>query len=271
MSSEPVSTHVSVSVTASGAAPTKPQAKWFHFRGRVLLVIPLALGLLAAIYVPRQMNQRRALLELKKLEGVVRTEPLALPLVAEWFGPEYATEIGEVYLINPALKDDDLRVLSGVGTLTKLELTTSPITDAGLSHLAGLTNLYTLHLAGTKVTDAGLVHLAGMKNLGILSLDGTGVTDAGMPQLAALPALERLFLNETQVGDAGLTEIAKLTGLKELCLNKTKISDAGLPQLAALTDLEILKVNETAVTVDGMMALQKQLPKCYIIRPGAGE
>jgi Leucine-rich repeat (LRR) protein len=43
--------------------------------------------------------------------------------------------------------------------LKHLELSDTPITDAGLKHLAKLSNLETLHLTGTSVTEAGVQRL----------------------------------------------------------------------------------------------------------------
>ena len=82
-------------------SPTQRPARWFHFRGRVLLVIPLAILVLALIYVPRQIAQHRALEALKQSKAVVRTQPIVVPGAAQLFGEEYAQEIVEVYLVEP--------------------------------------------------------------------------------------------------------------------------------------------------------------------------
>jgi Leucine-rich repeat (LRR) protein len=255
-------------------SPTEPAPatrRWFHFRWRTLLVIPLAIALLALIYGPRQVRQRQTVLALKERQAIVRTDPVAIPLLPELAGEEYAVEVSEVYWRGPDTTDDDLTILAGLDSLQKLELGMAAIGDAGLAHLADCRGLYTLHLADTKITDAGLVHLKKLKNLGVLSLDRTAVSDAGLPHLAALAALERLFLDGTRVSDAGLAQIGRLEGLRELSLNGTKISDEGLKGLYGLKRLELVKLNETAVTLAGMQALQKALPRCHILIPGANE
>lgn len=89
------------------------RVRWFHFRWRTLLVVPLALAVLAAFYVPRQHRQQRALAGLKQRQAIVRTDPLALPLAAELLGPEYTQEIIEVYLPGPRFGDSDLALLEG--------------------------------------------------------------------------------------------------------------------------------------------------------------
>ena len=252
-------------------APPHAGSRWFHFRWRTLLIIPLAILLLGLVYGPRQYRQRQAVEALTARKAIVRTDPVAIPLLPELAGEEYAVEVSEVYWRSPETTDADLAILSGLDSLQKLELGTAPITDAGLAHLTGCSGLYTLHLADTKVTDAGLASLTSLRNLGILSLDRTAVTDAGLMHLAALEKLERLFLDGTQLTDEGLKQIGRLKSLRELSLNGTGITDAGLKSLYGLERLELLKVNDTKVTRDGMLALHKALPRCQILIPGANE
>ena len=252
-------------------APTKSGSRWFHFRWRTLLVFPLAILVLGLVYGPRQYRQRQAVAALKARSAIVRTDPVAIPLLPELAGEDYAVEVSEVYWRGPNTTDADLAILSGLDSLQKLELGAAPITDAGLAHLAGCGGLYTLHLADTKVTDAGLSTLKQLPSLGVLSLDRTAITDAGLAHLAALGKLERLFLNETEVTDEGLKHLGQLKGLRELSLNGTNVTDAGMQSLHGLKRLELLKVNDTEVSKDGMLALHKALPRCQILIPGADE
>ena len=247
------------------AIPRGP--KWFHFRGRVLLVIPVALMVLAAIYVPRQVAQRRALVALKAINAPVRTQPLLVPGIAQLFGEEYAQEITDVYMRNPEVSDEDLHIVAGLRSLQKLELAGSNVTSAGIENLTGLLNLYTLHLADTKVTDEGLTHLARLRSLGILSLDNTPISDAGLMHVAKIPKLERLYLDGTGISDAGLAHLSGLVTLKELACVGTKITDAGLQHLRGLENLEVLKVYNTQVTRAALEELHTVLPKCMIWEP----
>jgi hypothetical protein len=236
--------------------------KWFHFRWRVLLVVPLAVALLAAYFIPRQRAQHQAIASLKEMNAQVRTQPVLVPGLRALMGDEYAEEIIEVYLRNPQLEDEQLSVLAGIKSLQKLELAGSSVTSAGLVHLRRLTNLYTLHLADTRVSDEGMKHLSGLRGLGILSLDNTSITDAGLAHLAQLPQLERFYLDGTAITDEGLAHISRLTTLKELSCANTQISDAGLEHLKKLKNLEVLKLFNTNVTQEGMEDLVEALPDC---------
>ena len=256
------SDQAAVSVPASAARP-----KWYQLRWQILLLLPLAVAILAGIFVPRQLRQRRAIVALKEYNAVVRTQPVSL-LGAEFLvPPEYADEIVEVYWRDPQLDEQRLRVLRGLSSIEKLELSGSKVTSQGLQHLAGLSRLYMLHLDGTEVGDEGVTQLARMRGLAVLSLDQTRVSDAGLKKLGTMRNLERLYLNGTQVTDAGLAELGKLTELKELSLVNTQISDAGLVHLKELKKLEMLKVYDTRVTQQGMNELHAALPQCVVWVP----
>ena len=252
----------------AGQGPEPPaKRKWYQLRWQVLLLLPLALLLLAGFYVPRQMRQQRAIGTFKRLNVVVRTQPVALFGLELVLPPEYADEIVEVYWRDPALDEKQLAVLTGLGTVEKLELSGSPVTSEGLRHLAGLSKLYMLHLDGTQVGDDGLIHLSRLRGLSVLSLDHSQVTDAGLKQLRKMPQLERLYLNGTPITDTGLAQLAGLTNLKELSLVRTQVSDAGLTHLKSLKNLEMLKIHDTGVTPAGMNELHAALPKCVIWVP----
>lgn len=241
--------------------------RWYHLRWQVLLLIPLALCVLAGIYVPRQIHQQRTIAALKSLGAVTRTQPVALFGLELVLPQDYAGEIVEVYWREPPPEDQQLAILRGLNSVEKLEISGSKVTSQGVKHLAGLTKLYMLHLDGTQVGDDGLASLVRLHDLSVLSLDNTRVTDAGLAQLQQMPQLERLYLNGTSITDAGLAHLAKLENLKELSLVETNVSDAGLVHLKGLKNLEMLKVHDTRVTQAGLNELHAALPKCVIWLP----
>ena len=76
--------------------------------------------------------------------------------------------------------DRDLALLSDLVRLEHLNLSGSPISDAGLEHLEHLNSLSFLVLSNTAVGDDGLRHLEKLPRLRYLSLYGTRVSDAGV-------------------------------------------------------------------------------------------
>ncbi len=236
---------------------------------RVLGYLAIAIVVLAIFYGPRQISQRRAIAELKRINAQARTQPIVLPFVAEVFGPEYSEEVIEAYLVSPEHTDAQLETVKGLTSLQKLELSGSKITSNGLSMLGGLRNLYTLHLTNTMVDDSGLTSISSLKNLGILSLTNTKITDAGIAKLASMVNLERLSLDGTAVTDVGLGTISQMTNLKELTLTRTKVPDVGADLLKSLKKLEILKIHETEVSIEKMKELSEALPDCAVLLSNA--
>lgn len=78
--------------------------------------------------------------------------------------------------------DDALEPLGALPQLTALDLSGTPVTDAGLASLAALPELTLLNLAHTRVTPAGLERLGGLPKLAQLYVPGLRVTK----QLVAL-------------------------------------------------------------------------------------
>jgi len=156
-----------------------------------------------------------------------------------------------------------LRPLAGLTRLRSLDLTATPIDDAGLAPVAGFPDLGRLTLARTRVGDAGLAHLVGLTNLTDLGLSGTRVTDAG---LARLPRLSSLDLSSTAITDAGLPALlATAAPLDRLNLSGTAITDTGLGLLAARGGFKELHVSGTKATAAGLDALRIAIPGVEVL------
>ncbi len=97
----------------------------------------------------------------------------------------------------PLVDNSTLARVAKHGSLTRLYLRGTRITDNGLKHLNGLTKLEKLDLAETGITDAGLVHLSGLSSLKKLYVRETRVTQAGVRNLKqALPNVEIDWQND---------------------------------------------------------------------------
>ena len=149
--------------------------------------------------------------------------------------------------------------------ITKLDIGSANITDAGLKELVKLQELKSLVLYGNRITDVGLRELVMLQELELLNLELNRITDAGVKELAKLPKLKTLNLNSNRITDAGLKELAKLQNLKWLTLTKTQITDSGLAELAKLQGLELFwAFGIEKITKEGSVELQKALPNCHI-------
>jgi beta-lactamase regulating signal transducer with metallopeptidase domain len=101
-------------------------------------------------------------------------------------------------------QDADLKCLSGLKSLTNLQLGARNFSDEGLVCLRNLTNLERLSIGGPRLTDEGLKNLAGMKKLNSLQIFGeyiknksgshgsTSITDKGLRYLEGFENLNLL-------------------------------------------------------------------------------
>jgi hypothetical protein len=109
--------------------------------------------------------------------------------------------------------------------LASLDLSETPIGDAGVAHLREMLSLEHIDLWSTNITGAALESLSALKNLKRLSLENTRITDAGLPHLEPLVALEYLNLTKTGISGEGLKQLYGLTNLKELVLGFVDTTD----------------------------------------------
>jgi internalin A len=103
----------------------------------------------------------------------------------------------------------DLKYLEGFASLRKLDLSSTPITDASMAHLRNLKDLQSLVLAGNAITDAGLSHLKELTNLRELNLNSTQITDASVKHLTELTQLQTLDVAHTTISPTGMAVLHK--------------------------------------------------------------
>jgi len=151
--------------------------------------------------------------------------------------------------------DEGLSYLSGMKKLRWLNLYETNTTDKGLAYLSGLKQLYFLNLGKTEITDKGLAHLSGLKNLKWLDLSKTAISSKGLAQIAKHQQLERLFLMSKRVKMAGMAHIGKLKNLQELRFWHSGITGESLKHLSKLTKLRKLVLSERKVGDDGLKHL----------------
>lgn len=156
--------------------------------------------------------------------------------------------------------DDQLDLLSDLGTIPWLSLENSRVTDSALNHIAklgepapGLTKLY---LGASGITGADLGTLAPLKRLQYLSLKHLPIDDTRLATLPALPDLQYLGLDGTKIGDASLAQLQRFPRLQILWLDNTRITDAGLVHLKSLQYLDTLYMPGTATGGPGLAELR---------------
>ncbi len=190
--------------------------------------------------------------------------------------------LDRVFGYNPFLKvqDIDIRHDQGLPALLEhgddfpdLEIVNfcgGGISDAGLERVGELNRfpkLRTGMLYGCTVTDSGLERLTVWTRLEEFYLDNCGkVTDAGLASLHELPSLRVLGLGagSMPITDAGMAHVAGLRQLRELRIVSVPISDAGIAQLRDMPNLERVHLGRTNETENGIQALHRALPDCFV-------
>jgi hypothetical protein len=158
-----------------------------------------------------------------------------------------------------------------------VDLSSTPVTDAGLKELAVLKQLRTLSLRGTPVTDAGLKELAGLHRLDELDLTNSQVTGAGLKELAGLKQLRILSLGRMQLSfvDTKFEPGQPLQVRIEAEAQRQEAIRAALAHLAQMQQLKALHVTMSDGRRENLGALnrlkgqlkdwlQKALPRCSV-------
>ncbi|MEN9576155.1 MAG: Cocaine esterase [Verrucomicrobiota bacterium] len=150
--------------------------------------------------------------------------------------------------LNTAINDEWLGRVSGLTTLTNLDVANCDVRGPGLKHIGTLRNLERLNFTLTPLTDPHLKHLGGLTKLRVFSFASAKCTGEGFAHLGALQAVENLNFHYTPVNDAGLREIARLQHLERLEIVHTHFTDAGALHLAKMTSLRRLQLGSQDAT-----------------------
>lgn len=164
--------------------------------------------------------------------------------------------VRELNLSGSPVTDAGLDELKDFQEFSSLDLSTTKVTDAGLARIAVHPHLRWLALEDTSITDAGLKHLSALSNLEQLDLQNTGVTDGGFRHLEGMSKLQNLNLRGTGVGDAGLKHLALLPRLEDINLRATRVTDAGLREVRAMPAIRKLDLRETEISDAGLVELK---------------
>lgn len=170
--------------------------------------------------------------------------------------------LSQLDLSQTKMSDQGLGFLSKLPKLHTLFLNAA-ITDRGLKLVAGVTSLRRLDLTGAKITDAGVQRLAALKDLEELALGQSGVTDAGLNFLSSLPKLRYLEVSNTALTREGLKNVARLPALQVFSFSwKGKLTLGDLKPLGQLPALKTLIVNGKTVSRREMDYIQgRSAPK----------
>jgi hypothetical protein len=150
----------------------------------------------------------------------------------------------EVSLARTWATDNDLQRVTAVGTVKRLDLSFTYVSDRGVEMLQRMPQLEELSLDTAEfITDAAASFLRTNRQLKRLSLRGTDVTDISMEYLSALTGLKALDIGQTQISDVGMDHLGAFAELEELNLGGDKIGGSSLNALKLLPKLKKLNLS----------------------------
>jgi uncharacterized membrane protein len=102
----------------------------------------------------------------------------------------------------------DLELLSNIRQqLVWLHLTNCNVVDEDLKLISQLNNLYKLNLNRNKISDKGIAILAPLVKLEYLNLYSTNISDSSVNALTSLPELKKLYVWDTRMDSTAATEL----------------------------------------------------------------
>ncbi|WP_437201933.1 leucine-rich repeat domain-containing protein [Planctomicrobium sp. SH664] len=177
---------------------------------------------------------------------------------------------------------------SGLEQIRELDLSKSPVTEAGLQQLNKFPELKRVNLSDTRTSNDSLRFASQWPRLEELLLDRTAVDSSGLAHLSKATGLKRLTLSSAPINDPGLQSLESLTGLeslvidgnpnlmgqsfgflieqhrlsklRELNANGTRIGLYGLGNAGAMKDLEVLLVSQAGIS-DAVLREVSTCPK----------
>lgn len=216
--------------------------KFLRISLRSLLVAITITGVALGVYLNRVQDQVRAVAMIERLGGRCwydfqvddnrishpgSPEPSAPQWMRQLLGNHFFTTVIMVSLDQKAFSDDDLKLLTGLRHLKRLDLDGPAVTDATMQIVGRMHSLEDLHLFDTLVTDDGLKDISKLNQLTGLTLTVSAITDDGLAHLQTLSALQRLYIGNNTISDAGIQHLSELPSLELVEAHNTNITTAG--------------------------------------------
>lgn len=107
--------------------------------------------------------------------------------------------LGKAFVVDMSgmtVTDEDLDYLRGIGSVAELDLSGATITDEQFTRIASgdckLTTLFKLDVSDTPISDAGLKEAHGLPILANVNVKGSKVTDAGVKAFQQVRAKKKM-------------------------------------------------------------------------------
>lgn len=155
--------------------------------------------------------------------------------ITRLFGEDYFRQVVGLDLMRCTIEVSLVSKFAAWPNILVFLASSSDVNDSGIRALgAAAPRIIILDLSNTPITDAGLEHLLAFHDLQMLWLSGTRVTDEGMRDVGRIVSLQDLWLCDTDITDSGLDSLKSLRYLETLAVVNTAVTRAGVERLRKL-------------------------------------
>lgn len=182
-------------------------------------------------------------------------------------------QITNLCLASLDVGDKDIKYLRNFRRLTKLDISSTDITDKGLAQLVTMfPSVQNLSLARTRITAKSMPVIArGWKSSYKLVLSGIKLGPNSLSSLKEMKQLRHLDLDMADVADIDLITAGKLMELEELDLSgNPRVTNKGVSYLTNLKNMSRLDLMDTSITAECAKYIA-QLPRLKKLRVRAAK
>lgn len=148
----------------------------------------------------------------------------------------------ELTLDSNRISSADIHRLSDLKQLTRVEITSSRMSDSGIPAFAEMHDLSRAAFRGTQLRGANLDTLAGLTKLRSLEVAGDRIVDATLIAVSKLEGLDGLSLQGGNYSYKAVGHLQSLTNLTGLTLKAHTVNDQVIAQVAGLKSLQRLSL-----------------------------
>ena len=175
------------------------------------------------------------------------------PELFDGFGPDDLTELR----FNPLAfwKDRNIKWVSHLTGLQKLDLENCDLTAASIEYLNNLIHLRSIAFDGLRIEAAQWCQLRQLSTLTEIKIKGLQNCSALLTKLKQKNALQSLEIRVSDLSDSAMPKIASFKGLTRLTMTGNTVTTRGLKALLALPKLSHLVINDSNVGPDSIETL----------------
>ena len=214
--------------------------------------------------VAKKRNEEKYICAAKGVVSVPAGVPISLKLAyALTETPQLLVvpngNIVQIYGDMIGFEDSICLPISKISSVTRVDLASSEITDAGVNQLCTASGVRALVISKTMLTGSCLPAI-GKLNLLYLDISQNNLKGEYFKNFALLKHVTSVRFNNIGLTDDSLKYVAQMSSLKDLQLRgNNKLTDDGIKALQPLQSLQFLSLKDSKIGITGALWLLKNL------------